>query len=348
MSRQRRHRKDDDPIVHEPKQSHSEFAAEIQSEIRRQREFEEFYHAAAVLTPTPLHHDLRRLCENLLLGDSKDFPGRSTSMFITAESIADFLSQLRRAGLIDVVMSNVANDHEDSIEISRGCVNLVPDISVIWPVIRYVLANPGECRSWRWIYDALLSVENYATDRDEAARLLVNYIRDESSAALVVRKMCPNAFELTSRPLCNSEASHGETARTWCLANFVRNASALAAISLSKLAPATPGLVDVLIDAFSHDWYVSADKNDREIGGAGVAAEALGRLGPQGQKAIPELLETALGDQIWLSAGDRCMAFEAYAVLCQDKTAILNLREVFQVKMKLFDERSKVCQGGEQ
>ena len=338
MSRQRHNRNNNDPIVHEQQQSHAEFAAEIQSEIRHQREFEEFYHVAAALTPTPLHRDLRRLCENLLLWDSTDFPGRSTSMFITTESTAEFLSQLRSSGLIDVVMSNVANDHEDSIEVSRGSVNLVPDISVIWPVIRFVLANPDACRNWQWIYDALLSIDYYATDRDEAARLLVEYIRADSQLAQVVTKLCPHAFELTVRPLSYAEAVDVETACKWCLANFVRNASALAAISLSKMAPATPGLVDVLIDALSHDWYVSADSNDQKIRGAGMAAEALARLGPQGQKALSSLLETAMSDQYWLSANDRHLAFEAYAVLCENEPATLTLREAFDAKWKLKDK----------
>ncbi len=347
MSQQRRQPKDKNRIVRELKQSRAEAAADIPSATRRQHEIENFFNAAVKLTPTQLHCDLRRTCENLLTADTSDFSSRSTSIFITPESISQFLRQLLCNGLIDAVMSNLANDHADAKGISRGDVNLVPDLSVIWPVIRYVLANPNECQRWGWLETAMLSAETYATDRDEAARLLADYIRSDSLPAQIVSKMCPNAIELAERQKSNAEARHVETASAWCLANFVRNSAAFAALGLSQLAPQTPGLVEVLIDGLSHDWFVSLAINDREIGGAGMAAEALARLGPQAQKALTILRETALSDQYWLSANDRRLAFEAYVVLCADESATRALFNEVEAKKKLFDQQSKVCQVGE-
>lgn len=63
-----------------------------------------------------------------------------------------------------------------------------------------------------------------------------------------------------------------------------------AAIHLSRHAPDTEGLVDVLTEAVEADWIaLKLDNSSSGVSGKGEAAKALGRLGRNASKAIPTL-----------------------------------------------------------
>lgn len=328
MSRHNRHLEDERLLVQEQIQDYAEQIAGEQANLRRQHEFEALYNAAATSTPAQLHGVLHAFLQAQLMDD--------TSTYHVGWA-AEFFDQLRAGGLDSAVLSNVAKDDADGQERSRtGARNLVPNHAIVWPVMRHVLANPDEYH-WQGLEVALKSAETYATDRAEAARLLAEYIREDSAAALSVRQLCPEARALSEVPDTTVDR---DAASARLLAQFVRNAPALAALSLSKLAPDTPGLAEVLIDAVGRDWEASARLSFAAgIGGAGMAAEALARLGPRGRQVLHRLREAVLSDRWdWHSTADRRMAFEAYAALCEDDTAVLALLDEVVAKGHLSDE----------
>ncbi|HEV8713779.1 MAG TPA: TIGR02996 domain-containing protein [Candidatus Binatia bacterium] len=329
MSRHNRHLEDERLLVQEQIQDYAEQVVEEQASLRRQREFEVLYNAAATSTSAQLHGVLHTFLQAQLMDDTSAYH---------SEWAAEFFDQLRGGGLVSAVLANIAKDDADGQERSRtGARNLVPDHAIVWPVLRHVLAHPDEYH-WRGLEVALKAAETYATDCDEAARLLAEYVREDSPAALSVRQLCPEALALTEVP-ADAVGRDVESARAWLLAHFVRNAPALAALSLSKLAPDTPGLAEVLIDAVGRDWEASARLSFAAgIGGAGLAAEALARLGPRGRQALPRLREAVLSDRgDWHSAADRRMAFAAYAALCEEDTAVLALLDEVAAKGCLSD-----------
>lgn len=330
MSEHNRQLEEERRQVQDGMQDHDEEVAEEQARLGRQREFEALYNAAARETPTELHGVLYSFLQAQLMDEAS----------VHYEDWADeFFAQVRRSGLDGAVLANVAKDDADGQERSRtGARNLVPDSGIVWHVIRYVLANPDRY-SWKGLEVALKSAETYTTDRAEAARLLAEYVREDSQAAVTVRSLCPETATLANAPY-DAAGSNAESARAWLLAHFVQNAPALAALALSKLAPDTPGLVEVLADALGRDWEASARLSFAvSIGGAGLAAYALERVGNEARRALPQLREAVLSDRAdWHTHADRRLAFEAYAALAEDDAAVLALLEEVARKGNLSDQ----------
>ena len=120
-----------------------------------------------------------------------------------------------------------------------------------------------------------------------------------------------NLFSLTAAALTDGNAYARKTAAKW-LPKYAHQDSAVslllialddpevevrwwAAVHLSRLAPDTPGLVAVLIDALNGSWYSSVRIHwDYGLTGAGEAAEALGHLGAQASMAVPDLTNAIL------------------------------------------------------
>ena len=118
-------------------------------------------------------------------------------------------------------------------------------------------------------------------------------------------------FSLTAAALTDGNAYARKTAAKW-LPKYAHEDSAVellssalddpeaevrwwAAVHLSRLAPDTPGLVAVLIDALNGSWYSSVRVLwDYGLTGAGEAAEALGHLGAQASMAVPDLINAIL------------------------------------------------------
>ncbi len=118
-------------------------------------------------------------------------------------------------------------------------------------------------------------------------------------------------FSLTAAALTDGNAYARKTAAKW-LPKYAHEDSAVslllialedpepevrwwAAVHLSRLAPETPGLVAVLIDALNGSWYSSVRIHwDYGLTGAGEAAEALGHLGAQARMAVPDLINAIL------------------------------------------------------
>lgn len=330
MSEHNRQLEEERRQVQEGMRDHAEELAEEQARLGRQREFEALYNDAARATPAELHDVLYTFLQAQVMGTNSVYYARWAD---------EFFVQVRESGLDGAVLSNVAKDDAAGQERSRtGARNLVPDHWIVWHVIRYVLANP-DAYNWKGLEVALKSVETYTTDRAEAARLVAEYVRDDSPAARSVRKLCPDALSLANVP-ADVVSSDMESARAWLLAQFVRNAPALAALALSKLAPDTPGLVEVLADALGRDWEASARLSFAVgIGGAGLAAEALRRLGSRARRALPQLREAVLSDRAdWHAHADRWLAFEAYTALAEDDAVLLSVLEEVAVKGNLSDQ----------
>jgi uncharacterized protein (TIGR02996 family) len=114
----------------------------------------------------------------------------------------------------------------------------------------------------------------------------------------------------------------------------------MAALQLTNLAPDTTGLVDVLASALADDWTASEESSyGVGIGGAGMAAAALARVGEQAKPALPLLRAAVLSQQHHYHSGaDRRMAFEAYVTLCEDEAEIRTLLDEVAAGGFLEDE----------
>lgn len=95
-----------------------------------------------------------------------------------------------------------------------------------------------------------------------------------------------------------------------------------AAIHLSRIAPDTPALVPVLVEALKEDWMPSARVLwCFGLQGAGEAAEALGHLGSRARKAIPDLVEVVrLGGKDGLAYNQQLAARALFRIAGAEET----------------------------
>lgn len=130
------------------------------------------------------------------------------------------------------------------------------DSRVLWEAVQY---------SNGWIFSLIVDAlaEGGSYTRIMAAKWLPKYAPDDSAIPLLVSALNDKEAEV----------------RWW------------AAVHLSRLAPETSGLVAVLVEALTGNWYSSARVCwDFGISGSGEAAEALGHLRAQAIAAVPALI----------------------------------------------------------
>ncbi len=173
----------------------------------------------------------------------------------------------------------------------------------------------------------LHNIDQDDTDSKERRRGAMNWLPDRSIAWPVIRFALDQednrGWQTLARKWVTAYASDRETA-TAVLTEALRQGCPLAALQLSKLAPDTPGLVDVLAGALSDEWIASWRRSyDYGLGGAGEAAQALARMGARARQALPQLRDAVLSERTdFHSETDRRMAFEAYLAICEDEAEI--------------------------
>jgi uncharacterized protein (TIGR02996 family) len=194
---------------------------------------------------------------------------------------SSFLGAVGHLGVLRAVMANVAGDDADAKDRRRGGGNHLPDLSVVWPVVRHVLsaAPPAGEDRWDWFRrTAAKSIGRYAPTPDEARPWLLRCLADGGEVG-------------------------------WH-----------AALQLAQIAPHTPGVLDRLLEAMGHDWMASNDRHYTDGStGADVAAEAVHDLLGRHLQAVPaEAFERAvrgyrgerlgLAVELWRSHSGRSLA----------------------------------------
>lgn len=242
-------------------QTQADEAVTALQDVAHQAEIDRIYDLMAKWTPACLHGELRRFLQAEAREGQLDL---LIAPRIDSENLC----------LVQVVMRNVSIEHASSKDQCNSW-NIISARWVIWPVIRYVLQNPRTCH--RWLDIAWLAVADYTTDREEAARLMTEYLRSDSAVTRELNELCPNALWVLDQR-SNGHLHGTEWAKLWCLANTVRNASRYASLTLSKIAPTTPGLIEALREATADDWFVSCYLQEEGISGADAARAALVHL----------------------------------------------------------------------
>jgi hypothetical protein len=246
---------------------------------------------STAVTPPEFRPWLRRFLETQINTDRFAFSADGRTFSTEDFFLRDFfLRDLRNGGFICAVVWNINEDDADSKERRRGAMNRLPDDSIAWPVIQYVLDNDNSGLrdlACKWVTD-------YAPDCETAVAVLTK----------ALRRKCP-----------------------------------IAALQLSRLAPDTPGLVDVLAVALGYEWIASNRSSyDYRLGGAGEAALALARLGTTARPALARLRAAVLSPRDdFHAAEDRRMAFDAYAAIADD-AEIQTLLDEMAAKPWIFGE----------
>jgi uncharacterized protein (TIGR02996 family) len=172
------------------------------------------------------------------------------------------------------------------------------------------------------LVDAVLhNIDQDDADSKERRRGAINWLPDDSIAWPVIRFALDQEdnhwWQTIARKWVTEYAPDRETAVA-VLTEAVRQGCPLAALQLSRLAPDTPGLVDILAGVLSDEWIASrAQSYDYGLGGAGEAAQALARMGARARQALPRLRDAVVSERSdWHSDTDRWEAFEAYITIC--------------------------------
>ena len=183
----------------------------------------------------------------------------------------------------------------------------------------------------------LHNIDQDDADSKERRRGAINWLPDRSIAWPVIRFALDqednHGWQTIARKWVTEYAPDRETAVV-VLSEAVREGCPLAALQLSRLAPDTPGLVDVLAGALSNEWIASwARSYDYGLGGAGEAAQALARMRARARQALPRLRDAVLSERTdFHSSTDRWMAFQAYLAICEDEGEIRALLEEWAEK----------------
>lgn len=164
-------------------------------------------------------------------------------------TVASFLGSVAHLGFVRGVMANVAGDDAAPGERRRGGGNHLPDLSVVWPVVRHVLSSAppaGEDR-WHWFRrTAAKAISRYAPTPDEARPWLLSCLAEGGQVGF-----------------------H-------------------AALQLVRSAPETPGLLARLLEAMEDGWVAANDRHHADGStGADEAAEAVHDLLARHPQAVP-------------------------------------------------------------
>jgi hypothetical protein len=176
----------------------------------------------------------------------------------------------------------------------------------------------------------LYNINENDADYKERRRGAWNHLPDFSLAWPVIRHVLDNEEEDSVRTLAckwvSDYAPNRETAVA-VLTKALRWRCRYAALQLSRLAPDTPGVVEVLADALDHEWIAyNCQSYDNGVGGAGEAAVALRRMGIRARPALARLRAAVMSERDdWSSSTDRWLAFEAYVAIGGDDAEIGNL-----------------------